>query len=55
MGFQLVLFLILLCFHGIQVKATVTSSIHQEKEMEKEADSFAKERSVDQSKDPQAG
>ena len=41
-GFQLVLSLILLSFQGIQVKATETSSIHLVKEMEKEADRFAR-------------
>ena len=41
-GFQLVLFLILLSLQGMQVKATETSSIHLEKEMEQEANSFAR-------------
>ena len=40
--FQLLLFLMLPSLQGIQVKATETSSTHLEKEMEKEADSFAR-------------
>ena len=38
-GFWLVLFLVLLCLQGIQVKAMKMSLVHQEKEMEVEAHS----------------
>ena len=43
-GFHLVLFLILLCLQGVQVKAMETSSTGRQ---------FHRERSVDQSKDTQ--
>ena len=41
-GFPAGSVLILPSLQGIQVKATETSSIHLEKEMDKEADSFAR-------------
>ena len=43
-GFLLVLFLILLCLQGIQVKALKTSSAHLEKEKEVEADRPARRK-----------
>ena len=41
-GFQLVLSSVLLRFQAIQVKVMEVCSIHREKEMEKEADSFTR-------------